>query len=425
MNQDNGFFNLYLILFFLLSWVFSSIIVGYYKVSRFTNRFKVSFLIVKQAIVFSFGFFSYFGIFREGEIVNNQFNTLMTIIFLTAVIKYVFFFSLKLYRLKGNNYRKVVFLGYNKSVKRVIKLFMTKKSLGMRCEGFFSETPYKDSLGTIKESFNYAIKNQIDEIYCSLPELTKEEIKEITKFANANNIILKLIPDFEELYSKNRKVQYYDNSLMVVNVGKLPFQYSENIIIKRIFDVVFSILACLFILSWLYPILWVLIKLESKGPAIFRQKREGLHGEEFTCYKFRSMRLNSDAHTMHASKGDPRVTRIGAFIRKTSLDEIPQFINVLLGDMSVVGPRPHVEALSNEYKEEVEVENYIKRYAMKPGITGLAQVSGYRGEVTEYLDIKNRVRMDVFYIENWSFFLDIKIIFMTVFSVFKGDEKAY
>jgi putative colanic acid biosynthesis UDP-glucose lipid carrier transferase len=186
---------------------------------------------------------------------------------------------------------------------------------------------------------------------------------------------------------------------------------------------VFSVLAIVFVLSWLTPLLFILIKLESKGPLFFKQVREGLNGEKFTCYKFRSMEVNHLSDTGHATKGDERVTRIGAFLRKTSIDESPQFYNVLRGDMSIVGPRPHMNALSKSYQKEID--NYMERHAVKPGITGLAQVSGYRGEVKKRADIKNRVRMDIFYIENWSFFLDLKIIIQTVFNVFKGEEKAY
>jgi len=210
---------------------------------------------------------------------------------------------------------------------------------------------------------------------------------------------------------------------MVLNVSKLPFEFAENFYIKRVFDIFFSFFVCIFILSWLIPILWVLVKFESKGPLIFKQKREGINGREFICYKFRSMEINNFSDQGHTTKYDIRVTKTGMFLRKTSMDELPQFFNVLLGDMSVVGPRPHLEILSLEYQKDVN--DYLKRHIVKPGITGLAQVSGYRGEIKKRSDIKNRVRLDIFYIENWSFFLDIKIILQTVLNVFKGEEKAY
>ena len=234
---------------------------------------------------------------------------------------------------------------------------------------------------------------------------------------------MKLIPNSNDLYSKKQKTEYYDDGLLVLNVHKLPFEFVENFYIKRIFDILFSLFICFFLLSWLVPILWVLVKLESKGPLVFKQLREGINGEQFVCYKFRSMKINMLADKVHATVNDSRVTKIGAFLRKTSMDELPQFLNVLLGDMSVVGPRPHLESLSLEYQKEVD--DYLKRHIVKPGITGLAQVSGCRGEIKKKSDIKNRIRFDIFYIENWSFYLDLKIIIRTIFNVFTGEEKAY
>ena len=284
-------------------------------------------------------------------------------------------------------------------------------------------TQDKEYLGNLDAIFEYATKHVVDEIYCSLSTLNQKQIKKINKFALDKDIILKLIPDGNELYSKNRSIEYYGDSLMVLNVNKLPFDFTENFYLKRFFDIFFSIFVCLFILSWLIPILWIIVKLESEGPLVFKQGREGLNGKEFTCYKFRSMRMNKESNKIHATKNDARVTKVGAFLRKTSMDELPQFLNVLLGDMSVVGPRPHLETLSLEYQKDVD--NYLKRHIVKPGVTGLAQVGGYRGEIKKKSDIKNRVRLDIFYIENWSFFLDIKIIMQTVLNVFKGEEKAY
>ena len=291
--------------------------------------------------------------------------------------------------------------------------------------GFFSSITYKNKeyLGKLEDVFQYAIENIVDEIYCSSTSLSKHQINEINKFAIDKNIVLKLIPNSNELYSKIQSVEYYDNDLLVLNVNKLPFNFIENFYVKRIFDIFFSLMICVFFLSWLVPILWVLVKLESKGPLIFKQYREGLNGKDFLCYKFRSMRVNDLSDKIHAIKNDKRVTKIGAFLRKTSMDELPQFFNVLKGDMSVVGPRPHLQSLSLEYQKDVN--DYLKRHIVKPGITGLAQVSGYRGEIKKKSDIKNRVRLDIFYIENWSFLLDIKIVIQTVLNVFKGEEKAY
>lgn len=407
-------------------WVVSTLFNGFYKVYRFTSLFKVLSLLTIQLCIFTLGYFSYFSIFREGEIVNNQANVLFTIFLSITIFKFFGIFLLKKYRTYGKNYRKVIVLGYDSSAKKLINLFKKDRELGYEYCGFFSDEPQgvvNEYIGTIESSLKYVIKNQIDEIYCSLTELTDKQIRKITKFASKKNRVVKLIPNANELYNKNTTSEYYGDSTVVLKVKKMPFELTGNRIIKRSFDIFFSLLICILVMSWLYPILFILIKIESKGPAIFKQKREGLYGGEFVCYKFRSMRINSMADKIHTSKNDTRVTMVGAFLRKTSLDEFPQFFNVLIGSMSVVGPRPHMNEQS--FKFTKEVRNYMKRKSVKPGITGLAQVSGYRGEITNRIDIENRVRFDIFYIENWSFMLDVKIIFQTVFNVFKGEDKAY
>ena len=203
----------------------------------------------------------------------------------------------------------------------------------------------------------------------------------------------------------------------------LPFEKVETHIVKRIFDVLFSLVMCFTILWWLLPIVFILVKLDSKGPLFFIQKRDGINGEQFYCYKIRSMKVNLEADEKQATKNDERITKLGSFLRRTSLDELPQFFNVLKGDMSVVGPRPHINVQTEKYIKEID--NYLIRNSVKPGITGLAQISGFRGEVIKKADIKNRVKFDIFYIENWSFFLDLKIIFQTILQVFKNQEKAY
>ena len=422
---DPQFFNSSFLSYIALFWLIISYYLQFYKVYRYTNLYKIISLLCKQCLFFAFGYFAYFGVFREGVVIDNQFKILMTIVSSISIVKFLWLIFLNKYRAVGNNYRTTVFVGLDDSAKNIINLFKSKANLGYKYLGFFSNKKYnnKEYLGELEDVFKYADENIVDEIYCSLTSLSKDQIKEINKFSIDKGIVLKLIPNSNELYSKNQKKEYYDDDLLILNVNKLPFGLLESFYIKRIFDIFFSLFVCVFILSWLQPILWVVVKLESKGPLIFKQAREGINGKEFICYKFRSMRFNIESDQIHATKNDVRVTKIGAFLRKTSMDELPQFINVLLGDMSVVGPRPHLESLSQEYQKEVD--DYLKRHIVKPGITGLAQVRGYRGEIIKRSDIKNRVRFDIFYIENWSFYLDIKIIIETILNVFKGEEKAY
>ena len=422
-TSDSDYYNLAFIGFIISFWTVSTILTKYYQVLRFTKFLRLLRLATRHYFIFTLGFFAFFGIYKEGFIVNNQFFILTTILITTFSLKILIFFSLKWYRNLGRNFRKVVVIGIDDSSKKIITLFNKNKTLGYKYLGCFSNKIYNDKIGSIEDSFQFIIDNSVDEVYCSLKELNSNTVSKIRSFSNSNNINLKLIPDSGKLYSKDQSIEFYDDTLVVLNVKKLPFEFNENYIIKRVFDFFLAVFVCLFIMSWLIPILWVLIKIESKGPAIFSQKREGVDGIQFICYKFRSMKLNNQADKVHAVENDNRVTRLGALMRKTSIDELPQFFNVLKGDMSVVGPRPHLPSLSSEYQKDVD--DYLKRHLVKPGITGLAQVSGYRGEIKKKSDIKNRVRLDVFYIENWSFLLDVKIILMTVFNVFKGDENAY
>ena len=422
---DKEYLNFSFLTYITFFWLITSYFFGFYKVYRYTRFLRLFTLLGKQFLIFILGYFAYFGIFREGDIVHNQFLILTAFFVSITIFKFLWFVLLKQYRALGNNSRATVVLGFDESAKKVIKIFQSKANLGYKYLGFFSDKPSNNEfyLGASLDVFEFVIENKVDEIYCSLTSLGEKKIKKINKFAIDKGIVLKLIPNTNELYSKNQSVEFYDDTLMVLNVNKLPFEFTESFYIKRIFDIIFSLFVCLFVLSWLMPILWFLVKFESKGPLIFKQKREGINGEEFVCYKFRSMKINNQSDKVHATKNDSRVTKMGAFLRKTSMDELPQFFNVLQGNMSVVGPRPHLESLSLEYQKDVD--DYLKRHIVKPGITGLAQVSGFRGEIKKKSDIKNRVRFDIFYIENWSFFLDIKIIIQTVLNVFKGEEKAY
>jgi putative colanic acid biosynthesis UDP-glucose lipid carrier transferase len=208
----------------------------------------------------------------------------------------------------------------------------------------------------------------------------------------------------------------------VLTMQKTVLHDPTTKVFKRLFDIVFSLIIIVFILFWFVPLLSLLIKLESKGPVFFKQGRPGLDEKEFFCFKFRSMKLNGTTEK-EASKNDPRVTKMGRFMRKTSIDELPQFVNVLIGDMSVVGPRPHLWSQNKSYGNKIK--KYMVRHYVKPGITGLAQVKGFRGEIESDDDMKNRIKLDVFYIENWSLILDLKIIVQTVLNILKGEKKAY
>src|SRR5690606_12574403 len=213
---------------------------------------------------------------------------------------------------------------------------------------------------------------------------SNKQINRLIDFADNNLRELKFIPDNKDIYSKKLKYEYYDY-IPILSLRTIPIQDKVNQLTKRTFDIVFSLFIIIFVLSWLTPILAIIIKLESKGPVFFKQSRNGFNYKEFDCYKFRSMTPNKDAHLFQATKGDQRVTKVGAFIRKTSIDELPQFFNVLFGDMSVVGPRPHMVSHTNMYAQRID--KFMVRHFVKPGITGLAQISGFRGEIETDKDI--------------------------------------
>ncbi|AOW21176.1 exopolysaccharide biosynthesis polyprenyl glycosylphosphotransferase [Urechidicola croceus] len=412
------------IIYINFGWLIISFYTKFYNVYRYTKQTKIISLLIVQLGIFFLAYFAYFSLFREGVIVNKQSNSLIIIFTLISFFKILFLFALRNYRLGGGNFRDVIILGGREPIESLTNLFNERSNLGYRFKGYFSDinTSREKYLGKIEDSFNYIIENNIDEIYCSISEFSQKQIKKIIEFGNRNNKVVKLIPDSKGVFSKGLELDYYDY-IPVLTLKKLPF---DNPIIKhskRLFDIVFSLLIIVFILSWISCILFVLIKLETKGPLIFKQLRDGLNGKQFECYKFRSMGVNKDADKKQATKEDIRITKIGRFIRKTSIDELPQFINVLKGDMSVVGPRPHMTSQSKKFAKIVD--KYFIRNLVKPGVTGLAQVRGLRGEIETLADMENRVRLDIFYINNWSFILDIKIIVQTVFNAIKGEEKAY
>jgi putative colanic acid biosynthesis UDP-glucose lipid carrier transferase len=248
------------------------------------------------------------------------------------------------------------------------------------------------------------------------------DVKAITQFADNNLKVVKFIPEQNTILNKELKRDFY-GLVPVLEFRSIPLDDSYSLAFKRVFDVVFSIFVIGFIMSWLTPILALLIKLESDGPVFFKQKRNGYNYKSFNCFKFRSMVINKEADLIQVQKADDRVTNVGKFLRQTSIDELPQFFNVLIGDMSVVGPRPHMLSHTDMYASKVD--KFMVRHFVKPGITGLAQVSGFRGEVESDSDIIGRVKFDIYYVENWSVLLDVKIIIKTIVKAFKGDDKAY
>ena len=408
------------ILFISFSWIISSFSTRFYQIFRFTSVTKIFTLITKQSIILILLVYSFFG--YHSEIKSNSkliIEYILIVIFLITIFKIAIYFLLKKYRIIfSGNLRRVVIIGLNKKTDLLRKYFDDNPDYGYKLVKIFN---LKDNI-SIDSITEYISKNEIDEIYSSVTEINNEELVKLIDYADNNLKILKFLPDNKEIYSKKLDFTYY-GYLPILSLRNIPIDEPINQFIKRSFDILFSLIVIIGILSWLTPILGLIIKVESRGPIFFKQKRNGLDYKEFYCYKFRSMRPNPEAHIHQITKGDPRVTKIGKFIRKTSIDELPQFMNVLRGEMSVVGPRPHMVSHTQMYAEKID--KFMVRHFVKPGITGLAQVSGFRGEVENDNFIINRVKYDIFYLENWSIIMDLRIVIRTIYNALGGEEKAY
>lgn len=333
--------------------------------------------------------------------------------------------ALKAYRSKGYNFKKVIIVGYGRSGKMLEKALLSDAGYGYKIVGIFDDNKnYRSNplyRGVIADVEEFALLKNVDEIYCALPTPEEGKIMPLIRFAEKNAIHFFVIPGITPYLHRRL---HFDNigDVPVMSIRKEPLENLSNKFIKRAFDILFSAVALLFSPIIFVPVA-IAIKCTSPGPVFFRQKRTGIKGKDFYCYKFRTMRVNNDSDSLQATQDDPRKTKLGEFLRRTSIDELPQFWNVLKGDMSVVGPRPHMIKHTEDYSKLIE--SYMLRHLVKPGITGWAQVNGYRGETKELWQMEKRVEYDVWYIENWDFFLDMKIIYMTIFNALRGEKNAY
>ncbi|UZO81884.1 exopolysaccharide biosynthesis polyprenyl glycosylphosphotransferase [Aquimarina sp. ERC-38] len=404
------------------AWIVSTVLLRFYEVYRFTRILKIISLLVKQAIFFLILIYAYYGLFRVREVsITTTFNYVSSVIVLVGLFKILVYNLLRRYRsyLGGNN-RQIIIIGSTKGARQLETFFRKRRDLGYHVAKVFS-----DKLSnTIKDSFQYLKNERVDEIYCAVDEVSDSVINKYVTYADQKQCVLKFIPNDQQILSKKLKTDYYEY-LPILSIPEISLNNANNRFFKRLFDILFSLIIIIGILSWLVPLLYILIKIDSKGPLIYSQKRNGINYKEFVCYKFRSMKSEEFDDLDQVKKSDQRVTKLGKFLRRTSIDELPQFINVLFGDMSVVGPRPHMLSYTEMYAKKINKYNFVFRHSVKPGITGLAQVKGFRGEVENDEDIINRIKYDIFYIENWSLLLDLKIIFDTTVHLIKGHEKAY
>ena len=366
------------------------------------------------------------------EFSHSRLFGLFYIVLILVIVSYrlAFRYFLELYRKQGGNVRKVILIGSHENMQELYHAMTDDPTSGYRVLGYFEDFPsdrYPSDvsyLGHPQEVNNFLKQNvgRVDQLYCSLPSARSAEIVPIINYCENHLVRFFRVPNVRNYLKRRMHFEMLGN-VPVLSIRREPLELLENRIVKRTFDIVCSTLFLCTIFPFIYIIVGVAIKMSSPGPIFFKQKRSGEDGKEFWCYKFRSMRVNAQCDTLQATEHDPRKTRIGEIIRKTSIDELPQFINVFKGDMSIVGPRPHMLKHTQEYS--LLINKFMVRHFVKPGITGWAQVTGYRGETKELWQMEGRVMRDIWYIEHWTFLLDLYIMYKTVYNAIHGEKEAY
>lgn len=344
-----------------------------------------------------------------------------------VIDKFIYLGILRYFRNSDLLIKKVIILGFNETAKKLAVYFEQDGSntqiIGyVEDEENIEELSHYPILSNITDTLRVAKELNVQEIFSTITPEQNKFIYELMYQSEKECIRFRIVPNLSLFITREVHIEYY-GELPILSLRKEPLDDVGNRIKKRALDITVSLLATIFILSWLIPLLGLLIFLESGRPIFFKQLRTGKNKKPFYCWKFRSMKTNGEADLKQATRHDNRITFLGRFIRKTSLDEFPQFLNVLKGEMSLVGPRPHMIKHTSDYSKVVE--SYMVRQFIKPGITGWAQINGYRGEITNPEQIKMRVNKDLWYLENWTLWLDVRILFLTVYYIFKGDKKAY
>jgi len=349
----------------------------------------------------------------------------MGLVMLVSIIllRFVERWLVKKLRQSGYNTRSVTLIGEDEELLCLYHKLKSNPTYGYRVSHIYGDIEGLTPDGSIRD-FEALLSRPEDlqlgdEVYLCVPRKERELIEQTVRLCDHRVAKFYYLPTAEE---KLNLQPILIDDIGVMTTYTSPLEEPLNRLLKRLFDVVFSVL-CLIPSALLLPFIVLAIKRQSPGPVFFRQLRTGIDGRDFNCYKFRSMHVNTDADRLQATKDDPRKFPFGDFIRKTNIDELPQFWNVLIGDMSIVGPRPHMLAHTEQYDKLID--KYMVRHFVKPGVTGWAQVTGFRGETRELWQMEGRVERDIWYIQHWSFWLDLRIIWMTVKTVFKRDEKAY
>lgn len=408
----------YLLVFSNLTWFFLVLVSNPYNINKGWSvskilRSQVVFIFIHLLVIVSLIFFlhQHYSPFQ----ITLIYGFFIPSFFSWKVISY-YFRKLFTDELPYKNY---IIIGKNETGTEIRKYYMQNPELRYRFVTYFADDLSEIGLEQIR---NFCVRSGIHEIICCVQNVNDSSFKQLVSFGLDTLVKVRMVVDFKGPDQQSIPLDRFDNQ-KILHIVPIPLDQPQNQLIKRIFDLVFSSAFILMVMSWLLPILAIIIKFDSKGPVFFVQLRSGQDNKPFKCLKFRSMKVNVEADSKQASKEDPRITKLGFFLRKSSLDELPQFFNVFIGNMSLIGPRPHMLKHTEEYSKLIFT--FMGRHYVKPGITGLAQCMGYRGETQTVADMENRVRLDRYYIENWTFWLDIKIIFLTVISLIRGSDKAY
>ena len=398
-----------------LSWIITYFILskknlylrdGYFnRVKRITYR-VFNFIVVALILAY---------LFMPRTTYSRIFLLEYSALFYVGKLVYYYFLYryLTIMREKGIHVNRAIIVGWNDTAKKLNKLIEYNPTLGYKFIGYVTDDDFHEEriIGKTCELEQLIKEHQVEIVFVTLSLFNESSnSKEYLRLCNRTGVRLRFVPDNQQWFKNSTNMEKV-GQLVIINPQEIPLDNFESQFSKRLFDIVFSSLVIIFLLSWLTPLIAILIKLSSKGPVFFVQKRTGINNKTFNCLKFRSMKVNKESDMKQAVDGDSRITALGNFMRKSNIDELPQFFNVLFGQMSIVGPRPHMLKHTKQYSGLIE--GYLVRHYIKPGITGYAQVTGYRGETDELWKMEKRVQCDMHYLENWNFLWDMKIILMT------------
>ena len=421
--QNTEYYDYYvqLAVFFNLSWLFLSLLFKTYDTKRTLEPRKATAKVLNAYFIHLFILLLFLVSLKKEEY-SRLFLVYFYVAFLVTLLPWRFYFLrlLKMLRKRGFSYHKVLLLGDGPALQRLYQSILEHPEFGLSVAGYFSDRPVAGiPLSGKEDDYEaFAVEHRVEEIFCAYPS-GDDRLARVFRFADENLMRFRVVPDLGLEHAARVEIDFHHDVPVLVH-RKEPLEYLHNRFVKRSGDILFSLLVITLVFTWLLPLLAIGVRLSGPGPIFFKQKRTGLRDGGFTIFKFRSMVVNEQAHSEQAVAGDARITPFGRFIRKHNLDELPQFFNVLKGEMSVVGPRPHMLAHTEEYRRLID--RYMVRHFAKPGITGLAQISGLRGEIHTQREMEDRVRADVYYIENWSVLLDVKIIVSTIFKTFTGKQ---